>query len=73
MRIHQETGLYFGTAGPEFVRKILKSNTDFQSEYMEIQEELKKRFSDNISRSYHGHCRGDDGGLSSQSVDFWAR
>jgi len=49
MRIHQETGLYFGTAGPEFVRKILSSDIDFQNEYTEIQEELKKRFSDNVT------------------------
>jgi hypothetical protein len=49
MRVHQETGLYFGTAGPEFVRRILRSNIDFQTEHMEIQEELKKRFSDNLS------------------------
>lgn len=49
MRIHQETGIYFGTAGPEFVRRILKCGIDFQNEYMEIQEELKKRFTDNMS------------------------
>ena len=49
MRIHQETGLYFGTAGPAFVRKILESDIDFRSEYMEIQEVLKTRFSDTMS------------------------
>jgi len=49
MRIHQETGIYFGTAGPEFVRRILKCGMDFHSEYMQIQEELKKRFSANMT------------------------
>jgi len=49
MQVHNETGLYFGTAGPEFIRKVLSSGIDFQSEYMQIQEELKKRYSDNMS------------------------
>ena len=49
MRIHQETGLYFGIAGPEFVRKILSSGMDFQSEYMEIQDKLKERFEGHVS------------------------
>lgn len=49
MQVHQETGLYFGTAGPEFVRRILGSDIDYRSEYMDIQEELKKQYSDNLS------------------------
>jgi len=48
MRVHQETGLYFGTAGPEFVRRILGSGIDFQNEFMQIQEVLKERFLDHI-------------------------
>jgi len=49
MRIHNETAIYYGTAGPEFVRKILSSGMDFQSEYMEIQDKLKERFEGHVS------------------------
>jgi hypothetical protein len=48
MRVHQETALYFGTAGPEFVRKILGSSIDFRDEFMQLQEVLKQKYSDHM-------------------------
>lgn len=48
MRAHQETALYFGTAGPEFVRKILSNSMDFREEFMQLQEVLKQKYSEHI-------------------------
>ncbi len=48
MRIHQDTGQYFGTAGPEFIRRVLSSGVDFQDEYLNVQEYLKDKHLDNI-------------------------
>jgi len=48
MQIHQEVTQYFGTAGPEYIRRLLSCREDFREEYLQVQEELKKFHSDNI-------------------------